>query len=120
MKILFVSVVVFAAIIILNEMYFRRKFNIHRLRSPLPESGQRALKKWFLPLLVFYLIWAVIGIFLFENLDVLIIILPYLIANMLVRGGIERKYNKKARVWILEYSQAAWATILFLVLLIFF
>lgn len=58
--------------------------------------------------------------FLFENLDVLIIILPYLIANMLVRGGIERKYNKKARVWILEYSQAAWATILFLVLLIFF
>lgn len=120
MKLLFVSVIVFVAIIILNEMYFRRKLNIHRLRSPLPEPGQKALKKWLLPLLVFYLIWAVMAISILEDLDVLIIILPYLIANILVRGGIERKYNKKARVWILEYSQAAWATILFLVLLIFF
>lgn len=120
MKLLFVSVIVFVAIIIMNEIYFRRKLNIHRLRSPLSEPGQKALKKCLLPLLVFYLIGAVIGISLFEDLDLLIIILPYLIANMLVRGGIERKYNKKAKVWILEYSQAAWAMILFLVLLIFF
>lgn len=101
-----------------GDFYLKRKFEINRKESPLSEHAKKIRKRLTFLIGISYFIAIIVVIFKYEELNIFLIIVPYILVISLIQGGIERKYNREAKVWILEYSQGIYLVALFMIALL--
>ncbi|AOV06190.1 DUF4181 domain-containing protein [Sporosarcina ureilytica] len=115
MKVLVIFSVIYIFLALVSDYYLKKKLQIDRKKTQLPKKA-KVLQTLFLSIVfVLYIAAAIYIIFIPDKNNILLIVVPFLIVVALIRGVFQRIYNRQAKIWILEYNQAIWYVVLFIV-----
>lgn len=119
MKEVLVFGIILIIILIIGEIYLKRKFNINRKKQKRSLSHKRIE---FVGTLVIALIFFVATMKLlpkYGGLTTVVTMSPLFILTALFRGMMQWKYDRTAKVWILEAFGAIILSALYIVLLVY-
>lgn len=102
MKVIIILSVILLVIGIILERFLRRKFNITRKLNTMSQKSKWVQSIVLILLLVIYLV-VILTIFTrYEDVNIGIALIPFLLLTSLFNTFMQWRYNRQANVWITE------------------
>lgn len=120
MKTLIILTLIYLMLVFGTEYYLKKTYQIDRKKNVLEKKPKKLQSVLLSTVFIVYIIAAFYMIAVLEEFNSLLVVLPFILAIALIRGIFQRLYNQREKIWILEYNQAIWVGVFYLIILSFY
>ena len=102
MKEIIVVGLIFIVVGIIGQYYLQKKFNINGKVNNVSKSAKRLQRIILVITFVIYMVIIFVLLIKYDEFNIILVLIPFIIITSLVRTYTQWKYNRHANVWILE------------------
>ncbi|MCZ2259315.1 DUF4181 domain-containing protein [Sporosarcina sp. G11-34] len=119
MKHLIIIGLIFVVIMIISEQILKRKFKINREINEMSKVNKRVQ---FIALTVIFIVYMVASLVVAskdEEFNIVYTLLPFILANSLLRAFMQWNYNRSAKIWITDLFGLLLLVVFLVIVLLF-